>query len=127
MLNLLYYRVGFIFESNNLKIFTFYIGIDLFIISVYTYICKEHYLKGNEIHMTTVEKQAREFLSNQTLADLLDEWELTSNMRNHPATATLRGWLMDELESRNPEAFNAWLDQDEPEDKDLKWYMKGMK
>lgn len=74
--------------------------------------------------MTNTEKQAKELLENATLTDLLDEWELTSNIRT-PEIATVRGWLMDELESRNPEAFNAWLDQDEPEDADLKWFMLG--
>lgn len=72
--------------------------------------------------MTMQEKAAREMLSNATLGDLLDEWELTTNS-NDPEIATVRGWLMDELESRNPEAFNAWLDQDAPEDNQLREYM----
>lgn len=72
--------------------------------------------------MTKQEKAAREMLANSTLGDLLDEWELTSNI-NDPEIATVRGWLMDELESRNPEAFNAWLDQDAPEDNQLREYM----
>ena len=33
------------------------------------------------------------------------------------------GILMDELESRNPEAFDKWLDQDAPEDNQLREYM----
>ena len=70
-------------------------------------------------------EEMKEMLENATLADLLDEWELTTNIRK-PEIATVRGWLMDELESRNPEAFNAWLEQDEPEDSDLKWFMMGM-
>lgn len=69
-----------------------------------------------------LENKARELMANQTLADLLDEWELTSKMEGEEVP-TLRGWLMNEIESRNPEAFNAWLDQDEPEDKDLREYM----
>lgn len=72
--------------------------------------------------MTKQEKAAREMLANSTLGDLLDEWELTSNI-NDPEIATVRGWLMDELESRNPEAFNTWLDQDAPEDNQLREYM----
>lgn len=72
--------------------------------------------------MTVQEKHAREILSNSTLGDLLDEWELTSNV-NDPEIATVRGWLMDELESRNPEAFDKWLDQDAPEDNQLREYM----
>lgn len=72
--------------------------------------------------MTKQEQKAREMLANSTLGDLLDEWELTSNV-NDPEIATVRGWLMDELESRNPEAFNAWLDLDAPEDSQLREYM----
>lgn len=71
--------------------------------------------------MSNAEKKAREIISNQTLADLLDEWELTTNI-NDPHIPTVRGWLMDELEKRNPEAFNEWLDNDE-EDNTLRNYM----
>ena len=72
--------------------------------------------------MTKQEKEAREMLANATLGDLLDEWELTSGM-DDPEIATVRGWLMDELESRNPKAFDKWLDQDAPEDNQLREYM----
>lgn len=72
--------------------------------------------------MTVQEKHAREILSNSTLGDLLDEWELTTNIHTVEC-AMVRGWLMDELESRNPEAFNAWLDLDAPEDNQLREYM----
>lgn len=71
--------------------------------------------------MTIAEKKAKELISTQTMADLLDEWELTSNC-NYPEAATVRGWLMDEFESRNPEAFNAWMDG-EAEDETLRDYM----
>ena len=72
--------------------------------------------------MTKQEKEAREMLANATLGDLLDEWELTTNV-NDSEIATVSGWLMDELESRNPEAFDKWLDQDAPEDNQLREYM----
>ena len=71
--------------------------------------------------MSKAEQKAREILSNATLAELLDEWELTSEIDN-PEIYTVRGWLMDELESRNPEAFNKWLD-DYAEDETLREYM----
>lgn len=71
--------------------------------------------------MLPQEKAAREILANSTLGDLLDEWELTSSV-NSPEVYTVRGWLMDELESRNPEAFNEWLDGD-AEDDTLRDYM----
>ena len=72
--------------------------------------------------MTAAEVKAREMISNLTLADLLDEWELTSKV-NDPEITTVRGWLMDELESRNLEAFDKWLDSDEPTDEMLREYM----
>ena len=70
--------------------------------------------------MTNAESKMKEIISYQTTADLLDEWELTSNV-NTPEVAIVRGLLMDELESRNPEAFNEWLDG-EAEDSTLKYY-----
>ena len=30
---------------------------------------------------------------------------------------------MDEIERRNPDGFDAWLDQDSPEDQDLRRYV----
>lgn len=71
--------------------------------------------------MTNTEKKMRELISNQPLADLLEEWELTSKI-NTPEVAIVRGLLMDEFESRNPEAFNEWLDGD-AEDETLADYM----
>jgi len=74
--------------------------------------------------MTKAEIKAREIIANQTTDDLLDEWELTSsNAYPRIEAAAVRGWIMDELEKRYPEEFNTWLDQDEPEDADLKWFI----
>lgn len=72
--------------------------------------------------MTRAEKKAREMIANSQLADLLDEWEMTTNI-NDETISMIRGWLMDEFESRNPEAFNEWLDSEEPKDEDLREYM----
>lgn len=71
--------------------------------------------------MTTAEKKARELISNATLSDLIDEWELTSTI-NTPEIYTVRGWLMDEFEERFPEEFNAWLESDAL-DEELKYYL----
>ena len=71
--------------------------------------------------MSNAEMRAKELISKQTLDNLLTQWELTSVM-NDPHIPTVRGWLMDELEKRNPEAFNEWLDNDE-EDNTLRNYM----
>lgn len=71
--------------------------------------------------MSEFEKKARLMLEKAQLADLLDEWELTSGRRGCEV-ATVRGWILDELERRNPEAFNAWLDG-EALDEELRAYM----
>lgn len=33
-----------------------------------------------------------------------------------PNMFTVRGWIMDELERRNPEAYEAWIDSDADDD-----------
>lgn len=67
------------------------------------------------------EERARKMLANAQLADLLDEWELTTGISGLEI-AVVRGWLLDELERRNPEAFYAWLDG-EARDEGLREYM----
>lgn len=71
--------------------------------------------------MTNAEKKAREFLSNEQLGNLLDEWELTANIKSSDIYM-VRGWLLDEFEKRNPQAFEKWLDGD-AEDSTLRDYM----
>ena len=41
----------------------------------------------------------------------------------NPYMYDLRGWIMDELEIRDPDAFNAWLDSDDNEDAGLRKYI----
>jgi hypothetical protein len=61
-----------------------------------------------------------------SISDLLKAFEKSGeDNKCTQATAIFRGWIMDELEARNPEAFNLWLDQDSPEDADLRRYMEG--
>ena len=50
-------------------------------------------------------------LKHYSTERLLDLWEMTTTNsdRNIPA---VRGWLMDEIERRFPEAFEKWLDSD---------------
>lgn len=72
--------------------------------------------------MTAPEKRARNLVRSLTTAQLLDQWELTTGLHT-PETAMVRGWLMDEIEKRNPEAFDAWLDADDPRDEELRNYM----
>lgn len=61
-------------------------------------------------------------LKAYSTAQLLDLWELTTSNLNE-YIPVVRGWLMDELESRRPEAFDKWLDGD-AEDADLRKYIE---
>jgi len=72
--------------------------------------------------MTKQECIARGTLKNSSLKKLLDLWDLTAAM-NGPQVSTVRGWLMDEIAQRNPDGFDAWLDQDAPEDQDLRHFV----
>ena len=61
-------------------------------------------------------------LKKMSLSRLLDLWELTET-NNDKNIYDVRGWLMDEIKSRNPAGFAAWLDQEEPEDKQLREFV----
>lgn len=59
-----------------------------------------------------IEDQARKVLTELTLDGLLRAFEGTID--NHdPVIPTVRGWIMDELEARNTNAFARWLDSTE--------------
>jgi len=62
--------------------------------------------------MTKAEARARKIISMQSLDKLIEQFELTET-NNDPYIPTVRGWLMDELESRNPDAFDTWLESEE--------------
>ena len=61
-------------------------------------------------------------IAGLTIEQLLSAWETTEFLTISPETAITRGWIMDELEKRNPSAFNAWLDSESPEDSTLRRY-----
>lgn len=63
--------------------------------------------------MTPSEEKARNMLKGRTTAQLLEDWEETERapMPMTPELALVRGWIMDELEARDPEAFETWLEQ----------------
>lgn len=48
-------------------------------------------------------------LKHYSTERLLDLWEMTTTNSDHNIPA-VRGWLMDEIERRFPEAFEKWLD-----------------
>ena len=59
--------------------------------------------------MTNAEKKALAIIASQSTERLVEQFEL-SELSNDPHIPTVRGWIMDELEKRNPEAFDKWLD-----------------
>ena len=62
--------------------------------------------------MTVAEQKARYLLTLRTTEQLIGDFEATETV-NDSAIYMVRGWLMDELESRNAQAFEAWIDSDE--------------
>lgn len=59
--------------------------------------------------MTKEERLAVKTIASLSTERLLEQWELTEAI-NDPQMPTVRVWLMDELEKRNPEGFEKWLD-----------------
>ena len=62
-------------------------------------------------------------IKEKTTAQLIEVFILTGRV-NNVYMPTVRGWIMDELEARDPEAFDAWLESETCEDEDLYKYFK---
>jgi len=62
--------------------------------------------------MTIAEREAaaRARLAGQSTELLCAGFLLTETMKIDRAVAMTRGWIMDALEQRDPEAFGAWMD-----------------
>ena len=60
-------------------------------------------------------------LQTRSTRDLLRDFMLTEHMRDRHIP-TVRGWILDELERRNPEAMEAWLSQEAPLDRQLRTF-----
>ena len=66
----------------------------------------------------TITRKARAIIKARTTDQLIHDFILTGTM--HDANIpTVRGWIMDELEVRDPDAFAAWMDKDDATDSDL--------
>lgn len=72
--------------------------------------------------MTAAEIKARNMIKEKSTEQLLDLWMMIRDTVSVDA-AMVRGWLMDELEARNPEGFDRWLDTDECKDEELAQYI----
>lgn len=62
--------------------------------------------------MTHAEQTARNILKGQSTERLVEQFELTETS-NDKDIYIVRGWLMDELQNRDAEAFDLWIDSDE--------------
>ena len=63
--------------------------------------------------MNAAENRAKNMIHELSTEEIINQFELTEALEMTIETATVRGWLMDELEARNEEAFEAWIDSNE--------------
>lgn len=66
------------------------------------------------------ELHARNVLKELSTENLIKQFEMLEKMKISVETAMVRGWIMDELEERDSEAFDKWLDLDYPDNESLK-------
>lgn len=55
-------------------------------------------------------ERAKRMLAKRTMAQLIADWELTERLPYTIELSLTRGWLMDEFERRDPEAYDAWIE-----------------
>ena len=70
---------------------------------------------------TTAERMARKMLESRTTESLCEMFEATNGETGNDLLqdAKVRGWIMDELEKRDAEAFDLWIDCEDVELADL--------
>lgn len=57
--------------------------------------------------------RVHELIKARTTYELIADFEATDDMQMTEELSIVRGWLMDELERRNPVAFSCWLESNE--------------
>lgn len=64
--------------------------------------------------MTPQEKKARDLIRRSSNAKLIALWEIADSKKHMTLELSMvRGWLMDEIEARWPDAFWTWVESDE--------------
>lgn len=58
-------------------------------------------------------------VKNLPLPQLLEVWIESGRQESSKELYMVRGWIMAELEARDPEAFDAWLDSEMNDDADV--------
>ena len=59
--------------------------------------------------MSKAEMKARKMIAGLSVKSLVEQFELTEVIEDE-SISMVRGWLMDELEKRDPKAFDKWMD-----------------
>lgn len=59
--------------------------------------------------MSKAEQKARKMIEGLSLEKIIEQFEMTE-LIDTEEISIVRGWYMDELEKRNPEAFDKWID-----------------
>lgn len=67
------------------------------------------------INLHPAPAKAAALLRSRPTRALITDFVLTGSVHN-PDIPTVRGWIMEELEARDPSAFNAWLDSETDDD-----------
>ena len=62
--------------------------------------------------MTKAEMKARAIIAAQSTARLVEQFELTE-LVNDSSVYAVRGWLMDELQKRDPAGFDKWMESED--------------
>ena len=57
-----------------------------------------------------INQEARRMLEGRSMPQLLNDWDTLDAMPINEDVAIGRGWLMDELERHDANAFDAWID-----------------
>lgn len=66
-------------------------------------------MQNEKIKKTIAKKNA--LLAGRSTVSIIEMWELTEAVtKPNRDLAMVRGWLMEELERRDPLAYNAWID-----------------
>lgn len=60
-----------------------------------------------------IRKTAEQKVKEQSTETIIATFEYSETQPCSEELAIVRGWLMDELESRNPGAFNSWMESNE--------------
>ncbi|MDP4117684.1 MAG: hypothetical protein Q8873_00625 [Bacillota bacterium] len=65
---------------------------------------------------TEFNQKAINMLKGLSITKLIELWNLADKMELTEEVVKTRGWLMDALEAKNPEAFNKWIENCDTDD-----------